>query len=187
MKFKYCPVCGTKLVEKSSWDEGMVPYCPIDDIMYFDTPKPCVIVAVIKEDKILLLKQSYIFKNSKVLLSGYVTSGETVEDTVNREVFEEVGIRIKDIKYLGSEYLKSKEILMLTFMAMYAEGSIKKSSEVEWVDWSNIEDALCEMREDEIGKRIVKKVLKELGYTEEKAYRCEQDNCGNGICNLKNS
>lgn len=187
MRFKYCPICGTKLVEKSSWDEGYVPYCPIDNIMYFDTPKPCVIVAVIKEDKILLLKQSYIFKDSKVLLSGYVTNGETVESTVNREVFEEAGIRVKDIKYLGSEYLESKEIIMLTFMATYDDGIIKKSSEVEWVDWGNIEDALCEMKEDEIGKRIVRKVLKELGYTEGAAYRCEQNNCNKENCKLKNS
>ena len=65
-------------------------------------------MAVIKEDKILLLKQSYIFKNSKVLLSGYVTSGETVEETVHREVLEEAGLRIKKLKYLGSEYLTVK-------------------------------------------------------------------------------
>jgi NAD+ diphosphatase len=182
MKFKYCPICGTKLIEKYSWDEGGVPYCPVDDIMYFDTPKPCVIVAVIKNDKILLLKQSYIFKNSKVLLSGYVANGETVEDTVHREVLEETGIKIKDVKYLGSEYLQSKEIIMLTFMAIYDEGVINKSSEVEWVDWSNIEDAICEMSEDEIGKRIVKKVLKELGYTECRAYRCEENKCNKDNC-----
>lgn len=185
MKFKYCPVCGEKLIERYSWDEGGVPYCPKDNIMYFDTPKPCVIVAVIKEDKILLLKQSYIFKNSKVLLSGYVTNGETVESTVHREVLEEAGIKVKDIKYLGSEYLESKEILMLTFMAIYDGGTIKKSSEVEWVDWSNIEDALCEMNEDKIGKRIVKKVLKELGYAGSRAYRCEEDNCNGVNCKLR--
>ena len=119
MKFNYCPICGEKLIVKYSWDEGGVPYCPVDDMMYFDTPKPCIIVAVIKEDKILLLKQSYIFKNSKVLLSGYVTSGETVEETVHREVLEEVGIKIKNLKYLGSETLTSKDIIMITFMADY--------------------------------------------------------------------
>lgn len=164
MKFKYCPICGTKLEEKYSWDEGGVPFCPVDKIMYFDTPKPCIIVAIIKDDKILLLKQSYIFKKSKVLLSGYVTNGETVEETVHREVLEEVGLKIKDLKYLGSEYLSSKEIIMLTFMARYDKGEINKSSEVEWVDWSNIENALYEMNEDEIGKRIVKKVMKAMGY-----------------------
>lgn len=177
MIFKYCPKCGRKLVEKYSWDEGGVPYCEYDDIMYFDTPKPCIIVAIVKDDKILLLKQSYIFKNSKVLLSGYVTTGETVEQTVHREVKEEAGLEIKDIKYLGSEYLASKEIVMLTFMAAYAGGEIIKSDEVEWVEWSHIDDALCEMSEDEIGKRVVRKVLKEIGYSGDKAYRCDNDKC----------
>ena len=177
MKFKFCPLCGKELEEKYSWDEGGVPYCSADDIMYFDTPKPCVVVAVIKDQKILLMKQSYIFKNSKVLVSGYVTNGETVEETVKREVKEETGIDINNVKYLGSEYLAPKEIIMLTFMARYVDGEINKSSEVEWVDWSNIEDALCEMSEDEIGKTIVRKVLKEINYEGNSPYRCENDVC----------
>lgn len=161
MKYKYCPKCGRGLDIKYSFDEGGVPYCPQDDIMFFDTPKPCIIVAVIKGDEILLLRQSYIFKNSKVLVSGYVTNGETVEETVIREVKEETGISVGSVKYLGSEYVAAKEIIMLTFMAEYTEGEINKSSEVEWVDWSYIRDALSEMDEDEIGKRIVRKVLLE--------------------------
>lgn len=178
MKFKYCPICGKELEEKYSWDEGGVPYCSVDNVMYFDTPKPCVVVAVIKDDNILLLKQSYIFKNSKVLVSGYVTNGETVEETVYREVKEETGITVGEIKYLGSDYLASKEILMLTYMAKYIDGEINKSSEVEWVDWSHIEDALCEMSEDEIGKKVVRKVLKQIDYKGERAYRCENKSCG---------
>jgi NAD+ diphosphatase len=166
LKFKYCPLCGRELIEKYSWDEGGVPYCPVDDIMYFDTPKPCIVVAVMKGKEILLLKQSYIFKNSKVLVSGYVTNGESVEETVYREVKEETGVTVDDIKYLGSEYLASKEIIMLTFMAKYVEGEINKSSEVDWVDWGNIDDALSEMSEDEIGKRVVRKLLKEIEYKE---------------------
>lgn len=166
MKFNYCPICGNKLEIKYSWDEGGVPYCPIDNIMYFNTPKPCIMVAILNEDKILLLKQSYIFKNSKVLLSGYVTSGETIEQTVHREVFEEAGIKVKDLEYLGSEYLSSKDIVMVTFMAYYDGGEIKKSSEVEGLDWEYIDNALNEMTEDEIGKRIVRKVLKKVGRNE---------------------
>lgn len=170
MKFAYCPLCGRKLETKDSWDEGRVPYCSEHDMMFFDTPKPCVVVAVIKNNKILLLKQSYIFKDSKVLVSGYVGVDETVEDTVYREVKEETGITIKDIKYLGSDFVRGKELLMLTYMAYYESGEINKSSEVEWLDWSNIENAICEMNEDEIGKRVVRKVLKEIGYTEKVAY-----------------
>lgn len=162
MKYQYCPICGKRLEIKDSWDEGGVPYCPVDKIMYFDTPKPCIVVAIIKDKEILLLKQSYTYENSMILLSGYVTNGENVEEAVHREVKEEAGITIKDLKYLGSDYLKSKEIIMLTYMAIYESGEILKSPEVDSAEWISLENALNEMYEDEIGKKIVKKVLNEL-------------------------
>ena len=159
MKYKFCPLCGNKLEEKYSWDEGGVPYCSRDDVMFFDTPKPCIMVAIVKEDEILLLKQSYIFKNSKVLLSGYVSNNENAEDAVIREVKEEAGINIKNLKYLGSDYVKDKEILMITFMAEYLEGELEKSTEVEGMGWIKLCEALEEMKEDKIGTRVVRKLI----------------------------
>lgn len=159
MKYKFCPLCGKGLEEKYSWDEGGVPYCAHDEVMFFDTPKPCIMVAIVKDDEILLLKQSYIFENSKVLLSGYVGNNETAEQAVYREVEEEAGIDINNIKYLGSDYVKDKEILMITFMADYVSGTIKKSTEVEGMGWSKLSSALDEMKEDIIGTKVVKKVL----------------------------
>ncbi|KEI04749.1 NUDIX domain-containing protein [Clostridium botulinum] len=161
MKYRFCPICGRELDIRNSWDEGDVPYCPVDDVMFFDLPKPCIVVAVLKGNEVLLMKQSYIFKNSKVLVSGYVNVGENVEETVIREVKEETGITINNLKYLGSDVVKSSELLMLTFMANYVQGDIVKSKEVEWVDWSNINNAISEMSEDEIGKAVIRKVLKE--------------------------
>lgn len=159
MKYKYCPKCGRELVEKYSWDEGGVPYCEHDNMMYFDTPKPCIIVAVVKGDEVLLLKQSYIFKDSKVLISGYVTNGETVEETVSREVLEETGIEIEDMMYLGSHYLQAKEIIMLTYICRYKSGEIKKSDEVEGIGWEKLNNAISEMKQDDIGKAVMMKVL----------------------------
>jgi len=159
MKYKFCPLCGNKLEEKYSWDEGGVPYCSRDDVMFFDTPKPCIMVAIVKEDEILLLKQSYIFKNSKVLLSGYVSNNENAEDAVIREVKEEAGINIKNLQYLGSDYVKDKEILMITFMAEYLEGELEKSTEVEGMGWIKLCEALEEMKEDKIGTRVVRKLI----------------------------
>lgn len=162
MKFKYCPICGRQLEEKYSYDEGGVPYCPVDDVMYFDTPKPCIIVAVIRENMLLMLKQNYTFKNSNVLVSGYVNTGEIAEQTVLREVKEETGIIARQPKYLGSYYLDSKEIIMLTFMAKYEAGEVIQSEEVDWAGWICIDDALNEMNEDKIGKSVVKKVIEEM-------------------------
>ena len=108
MKYKFCPKCGRKLEMFSCWDEGEVPYCSVDNILYFDTPKPCIVVGVVKGDEILLLKQSYIYKNSKVLISGYIDQDECAEDTVSREVIEEAGIEVENIKYLGSDFVEGK-------------------------------------------------------------------------------
>ena len=159
MKYKFCPMCGRVLEEKFSWDEGGVPYCPYDNMMFFDTPKPCIMVGVIKDDEILLLKQSYIYKNSKVLLSGYVGNNETAEEAVYREVKEEAGIEINNIRYLGSDFVTNKEILMITFVADFVSGDIKKSTEVEDIGWTKLSRALEEMKEDIIGTKVVKKVL----------------------------
>ena len=159
MKYNFCPICGRRLEVKYSWDEGGVPYCSHDDIMFFDTPKPCIMVAIVKEDEILLLKQSYIYENSKVLLSGYVGHNETAEEAVYREVKEEAGIEISNIRYLGSDFVKDKEILMITFMSDFSSGEINKSEEVEWIGWTKLSNALDEMKEDIIGTKVVRKVL----------------------------
>ncbi|GAA0070368.1 NUDIX domain-containing protein [Clostridium sardiniense] len=159
MKYKFCPKCGRELEMFNCWDEGEVPYCPVDETLYFDTPRPCIVVGVVKGDEILLLKQSYIYKNSKVLISGYVDQDEYAEDTVYREVLEETGIETKNIKYLGSDFVEGKELLMITFMAEYKSGEIKKSDEVEGIGWVKIDDALAQMQEDKIGTKVVKKII----------------------------
>lgn len=162
MKYKYCPLCGRKLVIKYCWDEGGVPFCETHKELFFNLPKPCIMVGVIRGEYILLLKQSYIFKNSKVLLSGYVGVDETAEETVAREVKEESGISIKDIEYLGSDYVEGKELLMLTYMAKYESGEIIKSDEVEEIGWVKLDEALSKMKEDKVGAKVVKKILYNL-------------------------
>lgn len=162
MKYEYCPWCGKKLVIKQCWDEGSVPFCENHKELFFDLPKPCVMIGVIKGEDILLLKQSYIFKNSKVLISGYIGIDETAEEAVLREVKEESGLNIKDIRYLGSDYVEGKEILMMTYMAFYESGTIDKSNEVEEIDWIKLDEALELMDENIIGKKVVKKILKSL-------------------------
>lgn len=114
-------------------------------------------IGVVKENYILLLKQSYIFKNSKVLLTGYVGIDETAEEAAIREVKEESGLNVNGIKYLGSDYVEGKEILMLTYMAFYESGEIVKSDEVEDMGWVKLDEALSVMQEDIVGKKLLKK------------------------------
>ena len=163
MKYEFCPICGRKLEKKISGDEGIVPFCPQDDYFYFDTPSPCIMVAVIKDDEVLLLKQSYIYKNSKVLISGYIGIDEKAEDTVYREVLEETSIEIENIKFLGTDFIQGRELLMLTYSATFKSGTIKTSKEVEEAGWVKISEAFEKLGENEIGKRVLRKAIeKEL-------------------------
>lgn len=162
MKFKYCPLCGRKLINKYSYDEGQIPYCEEHKILFFNVPKPCIVVAVIKDDQILLLKQSYIYKNSKVLISGYVSVGEALETAVKREVLEETGITVDNVSYVGSNYIKDKELVMISFAAKYKSGTIKKSDEVEWAGWENIDKVFNEVTDDYIGREVLGKILKKF-------------------------
>lgn len=159
MIYKYCPICGMKLVEKFSWDEGGVPYCPHDDMMFFDVSKPCIVAAIVRDDEVILLKQSYIYENSKVLVSGYVTPGEDLKTAVKREVKEETGIIVDNPMFLGSYYVEKKEIIMLAFVCRFISGDIVKSDEVEGIGWVKINEAIDEMKEDKIGTDIMNKII----------------------------
>lgn len=63
---------------------------------------PAVIVAIINQDKILLTKYNRLYKRY-ALIAGYCELGETMEETVSREVFEEVGLKVKNIRYYKSQ------------------------------------------------------------------------------------
>ena len=134
----------------------------------------CAGGVVFYANKVLLLKND---RDEWTLPKGKIHDGELAQDSAIHRVKEETGITVKDIKYLGSDFVKGKELLMLTYLAYYESGEIEKSTEVEGAAWYNIEDALCELNEDSIGKRVVKKVLKEIGYEGTNAFRCEGNNC----------
>ena len=87
---------------------------------------------------------------------------ETAEEAAIREVKEESGLNVNGIKYLGSDYVEGKEILMLTYMAFYESGEIVKSDEVEDMGWVKLDEALSVMQEDIVGKKVVEKILKYL-------------------------
>jgi NAD+ diphosphatase len=70
------------------------------------------------------------------VLAGFVEPGESLEEAVAREVKEEVGIDVKDIKYFGSQPWPFPHSLMIGFTATYAGGEISlDDSEIEDADW----------------------------------------------------
>ncbi|MBE6059419.1 MAG: NUDIX domain-containing protein [Clostridium sulfidigenes] len=141
MKFIYCPICGKELDEKSIGDEGLVRYCVDCDKPFFDGPASCVEVLVINENnQILLLKQNYISKTHWGVVSGYVSNGETLEETVIREVLEETGQQVEKMQYVESYYFKPNELIMTGFIAFVKAKPFNNSNEVDDIMWCEIDE-----------------------------------------------
>ncbi|WDV45216.1 NAD(+) diphosphatase [Clostridiaceae bacterium M8S5] len=137
-KTKYCSCCGEKV--KIEPKKTCIECSNCGNVMY-SFINPCIIVAVLKEDKILLARSSHFTPNMYSLISGFVEAGEYIETSVEREVKEEVGIEIKNIKYIGSHPWPFSNSLMFGFIAEYSSGEITiDNDEIEDANWYSLDD-----------------------------------------------
>ena len=111
----YCPRCG-EATETS--ESGWVRDCPSDGHQIFPRTDPAIIVSVIDEqDRILLGSQGVWEENRWSILAGFVEPGESLAAAVQREVFEESGVRVIAPEYLGSQAWPFPYSLMVGFTA----------------------------------------------------------------------
>ena len=119
---RFCGRCGTptRLDEKD-----MMLKCPECGQVHYPRIAPAIIVAIRKGDELLMAKHSYHDNIRYALIAGFVEPGERVEEAVHREVLEEVGIEIRNLKYMRSQSWPFPNSLMLGFTAEYESGDIK--------------------------------------------------------------
>ena len=122
----YCPKCGTKLEVDTKFTAKVCHSCGRLD---FPRIEPAVIVLVSKGDEVLLAKSKTSASKYFSCIAGFVEHGETIEQTVAREVKEETNIEVKNIRYAGSQPWPFPDQLMLAFTAEYAGGEIKIQEE----------------------------------------------------------
>mgnify|MGYP005720369907 FL=1 len=79
---------------------------------------PCILAAITHNKKILLVKHNNEIRTLSTVIAGFVELGESLEDCVKREVFEEVGLKVKNIKYLGSQSWPFPNQLMMAFLSL---------------------------------------------------------------------
>lgn len=119
---KFCGKCGSKTENKK---DEMAKICPSCNNVMYPVICPAVIVAITKGEQILLAHNANFKNNMYGLIAGFVEAGEDVESTVKREVFEEIGIKIKNITYYKSSPWSFPNSLMFGFFAEYESGEIK--------------------------------------------------------------
>lgn len=93
--------------------------------MAYPRISPAMMVLIRKEDKVLLALHAQSAVQRFVPLAGFLEAGETIEEAVHREVFEEVGLRVHNLKYFGSQSWPFPHSLMIAFTADYLDGEIK--------------------------------------------------------------
>ena len=97
---RFCGGCGTPTVHD---DKERMLHCPHCGNMIFPRISPAVIVAITDGDRLLLSKYAGRSFTRYALIAGYIEIGETMEQTVQREVMEEVGLHVKNIRYYKSQ------------------------------------------------------------------------------------
>lgn len=160
---KYCPKCATALVLKPCADEGDVPFCLNCQKFYFDLFPVCVLVVLFSADKkrVCLLQQNYVHVNFNVLIAGYVKKGETLEQTVIREIQEETGILATEVCYSTSFFQEKSGALMAGFTAVAKDDIFHlKSTEVDAAKWILKDEASSCLRPDSTGYKLLEYVLK---------------------------
>lgn len=128
---RYCGVCGSQTTYDPA--EGAMR-CHCCGEIYYPVISPAIIVAVERDGKLLMGHGVNFPPGRFSVLAGFVEPGESLEDCVSREVYEETQIRVKNIKYFGSQPWPFPRSLMLGFNAEWESGEIK-------VDGKEVTDA----------------------------------------------
>lgn len=163
MKFTYCPHCGNKLTKKEIGDEGLIPYCESCHVPLWDMFTTCIICAVVNEyEEIALLRQNYISSTSYVCVSGIMKLGESAEETVCREVKEEIGLDVETLQFIQSYPYEKKEMLMLGFLATVKKTDFHISGEVDSVEWFPLSTADEKLRPGSIAWQLVSRVKEQF-------------------------
>lgn len=123
---RYCPMCGIPTTQVSP----IAKRCPECHQEFYPRISPAVIVLIKKGPDHILLVHARNFRGTfKGLVAGFLEPGETLEECVHREVMEETGLSIKNLKYFGSQPWPYPSGIMVGYTAEYEGGTIKLQNE----------------------------------------------------------
>lgn len=130
---QFCGRCGTK-TQMSETERAKI--CPKCQTLFFPQVAPVMLALVFRGDEILLARSPHFTAEVYSILAGFAEPGETIEQTVMREIKEEVNLTVKNICYVGSQPWPFSSNLLLGFTAEYDHGNIQiDPKEIEEAGW----------------------------------------------------
>lgn len=123
---RFCGACGQPTIEVPGERARHCPHC---EITAYPRLSPAIMVLVTTGRELLLARSARFKLPMWSALAGFVEPGESLEDTLHREVREEVGIEVSDLTYFGSQSWPFPHSLMVAFTAHYAGGTLRPDGE----------------------------------------------------------
>ena len=123
-------------------EAGHVRHCERCDRDRFPRTDPAVITAILDADDRLLLAHNATWDAARMsLVAGFVDAGESLEACVRREVFEEVGVRLAEVRYVASQPWPFPRSLMLGFVAEALTDDVHvDGDEIEWANFYTVDE-----------------------------------------------
>lgn len=131
--YRHCPKCGAAFQNDK---KETALNCPACSFKLYPRIEPCVIVLISRGDEILLVKNKRATRDFYSCIAGFMELGESAVEAVKREVKEEVGLEIKNIKAVGSQSWPFPDQLMLAFTADWqCGGLVLQEEEIAEARW----------------------------------------------------
>ncbi|MEP0355160.1 NAD(+) diphosphatase [Paraglaciecola sp.] len=163
---RFCGQCGSAM-QQIDWE--MALQCSRCQHRCYPRISPCIIVSIRHNDTILLAQgKPQRARNLFSTLAGFVESGETLEQAVHREVFEEVGIKVKNLRYFSSQPWPFPHSLMMGFLADFDSGDIRvDGKEILQAEWFEPKALPNIPPTDSISGQLIQHTLKEIEHDTE--------------------
>jgi len=154
---RFCGRCGTGTTELA---KEFAMLCPRCELLVYPRITPAVIMTVLDGNKILLGRSPRFPAGMYSPLAGFVEPGEALEEAVRREVQEEVGIAVDEIRYVGNQPWPFPHSLMIGFTARYAGGDLRVNrTELEDAQWFNADRMPTLPARTSISRRLIELYL----------------------------
>jgi NAD+ diphosphatase len=151
-RHRFCARCGgTTRLAKGGWQRD----CTRCDAQHFPRVDPVAIMLVEHEDRLLLGRGERFPPRRYSALAGFVEPGESIEEAVAREVFEEAGVRVRDVRYVSSQPWPFPSQLMIGCHAFADSAELEiDTTELEEVHWFTRDEIAAAMAGDESGRLL---------------------------------
>lgn len=166
---RYCGACGAGMVTRTDEPARECPGC---GHKAYPRISPVCIGLVLKGDELLLGRSPHFPPGVYSALAGFLEAGESAEDCLRREIREEAGIEIENIRWFGSQSWPFPHSLMMGFIADYAGGELRRQvEEIEDLRWFR-KDGLPQLpHPSSIAYRMIRSILAGPGATSDQAHR----------------